>query len=466
MTNAIVQVITSVTLGPAPSTVQQSGAFISQGGTQLDDGELGGPYTSLAELMDVITPGQTLASLVWLTGTVTATTASPHGWNVGDSISVVVSGTTPAGYNGVYPATVTTTTAVTYALPTNPGVVTTLGTIGLGSQAEIAQMGNTFFANNNTVGVFVLELGEGTVDQGVTALSEWLTDINAYPPQTIYSFLIPRSWDNNSSFIALCGDYVAPDSKLYFWVTTTYANRAVYASLKSVIAEVEAPSVSVSGTEFSMAAAFSTALSWQPSSSYRIPPLSYSYSYGCTAWPPAGNGGIFNDLAVANVNWVGLGVEGGLNRAIQFRGKASDGKLFNFWYSADWVQINIDLDMSNEIINGSNSSINPLYYDQQGINRLQARGMQTLAQGIAAGLGNGTLMATNLSTIEFMQNFNSGKYIGFIVLNAEPFAINAAENPGDYAKGLYRGFTCVWTPQQGFLQVIFNLNITDIIVPV
>ena len=466
MSNAIVEVRTSVTLAPAPSSVQQSGAFISQGGTSLAPGTLGGPYVQMSELLDDLAPAAPIASLTWVAGVVTATLAAPHGWTVGDDISVVVASAVPDGYNGVWSATVTSTTAVTYNVAVNPGAPTTMGTLALGSQAELAQMGNTYFANNSTVGVYILELGPGTVDEGVTALSDWLTNVNAYSPQTIYGVLVPRAWDNNSSFIALCGDFTAPSSKFYFWVTNTVATKDAYGGLKSVMAEIEAPGVDVAGNEFSLAAAFSTTLSWSPSSSSRIPPLSYSYAYGATPWPPAGNGGLFNTLAKSNSNWVGLGVEGGLNLAIQFRGKLSDGRLFNFWYSADWVQINIDLSMSNEIINGSNDTVNPLYYDQQGINRLQARGLQTLAQAISAGLGNGTLLATNLPTQQFIQKFNNGEYVGFIVLNAEPFGINAAENPNDYAQGIYRGFTCVFTPQQGFLQVIFSLNITDIIVPV
>src|SRR5262249_53369425 len=51
---------------------------------------------------------------------VTLTTASPHGLQVGQTVTLA--GVAPAGYNGTYTvASVTSNTTFTVALPTNPG---------------------------------------------------------------------------------------------------------------------------------------------------------------------------------------------------------------------------------------------------------------------------------------------------------------------------------------------------------
>ena len=65
----------------------------------------------------------------------------------------------------------------------------------------------------------------------------------------------------------------------------------------------------------------------------------------------------------------------------------------------------------------------------------------------------------------FAANYENGLYVGQIALNAEPFLVYSAENPGDYGIGKYAGLACVWTPSRGFKQVFFNLTVTNLIVP-
>jgi len=63
----------------------------------------------------------------WATGVATATCASAHGIPVGGQVMVSVTGVVPIAYNGFVVATATSTTAFTYSLTPNPGVVTTQG---------------------------------------------------------------------------------------------------------------------------------------------------------------------------------------------------------------------------------------------------------------------------------------------------------------------------------------------------
>ena len=455
----IVTVNASITQAAIPSNLQQQGALVSQGGTTKAPGTL----TSVGNIGDVTTiiaPPLPILTLAWVLNVVTLTTVNPHGFTDGDVVPVLIAGASPTGYNGAFAGTVTGASTITYPLPANPGAETVPGTVQLGSALELLQMATTYFAGQGVLQVNVLELGEGTVGEGVAALSTFITEVDQTAEQQ-YAYLVPREWDNNPDYLALLPDYTAVDKLTYFYTTTTLANKLAYAGLKCVYAQVEAPAIG--STEFSSASAFGTALKASPGSSSRVPPMEYAPSYGTTAYPLRGNQTIFAGLANANVGWIGTGQQGGITTNILYQGKFSDGNLWNFWYSVDWAQVNFARDIANEVINGSASTINPLYYDQPGIDRLQNRAAKTATRGINSGLGTGQVLLTQLSQQDFLTAYNNGTFNGKIVINAEPFAVYTAENPADYGLGKYAGLTCIWVTKLGFLNIFFNLQATDLI---
>lgn len=114
-----------------------------------------------------------------------------------------------------------------------------------------------------------------------------------------------------------------------------------------------------------------------------------------------------------------------------------DGHDATFWYSQDWVQIQSNLMISNAIINGSNSPT-PLYYDQNGINRLQAVEQKVMSNAVAFGLA-----------------------LAPVTVTAIPFVTYVNENPTDYPAGIYRGLAVSYTPQRGFTEIVFNLNVNS-----
>ncbi len=115
-----------------------------------------------------------------------------------------------------------------------------------------------------------------------------------------------------------------------------------------------------------------------------------------------------------------------------------DGNDFTYWYSVDWVQINVELDLANEVINGSNNPLAPLYYNQDGINRLQARAQATMNRGISDGL---VLAPVSVAAI--------------------PFVTYVADNPSDYAAGTYNGLSVTYTPSRGFKSITFNVQVQN-----
>ena len=75
----------------------------------------------------------------------------------------------------------------------------------------------------------------------------------------------------------------------------------------------------------------------------------------------------------------------------------------------------------------------------------------------------GNLITTQLPAAQFQANVAAGLYTGNVVCNAEPFVNYTAENPTAYSSGLYGGLTVIWVIQNGFIQIVFNGQITDIV---
>lgn len=459
----IVTINASVQQAPHPDNLQQTGGLVSQGGSIVTPGTAVMVY-SVADVVAALTPAKANSTITWANSLVTVTTASPHGYTIGDTpLAVLIAGALPVGYDGNYFATVTGTNTLTYALQANPGAATAPGTVNLGTVGELLQMAKTYFANPAAPATYIVELGEGIPTEGVPELVTFIGTVAGTNKQ-IYGYLVPREWDDNAAFLAILPNYQAVSKQLYFWVTTTVANQAVYSgpAFKCVYAEVESPNVAA--TEFSMASAFSNAMSQVPSSSNKLVPLNYSPSYGTTSYPIVGTQSTLNGLANHNVGWIGTGQQGGISTNIIYQGKMSDGNFWNFWFAVDWAQVQMGQAIANEVILGSASGTNPLYYNQAGINRLQNRVISQAKIGVGAGVGNGTVVLTQLDAATFQANLNAGIYAGQIVVNAEPFASYTAANPSDYAQGRYAGLTCVWIPQLPFLNVIFNLLATDLLI--
>lgn len=458
MTNSIVQVDVTVQQPPAPSRLQRTGVAISQGGTNTTPGTRS-LITELADLTPLLVAPLALTSLTYSANVITGTTTAPHGWGSGDVIPVVISGAVASGYNGSYNATVTGTSTFTVPHTGSPGTspAATPGFVVLADRAELLAMFTTFFAQGTSVAAYVLELGEGEVSDGVTALDAYIT---ANPGQ-VYSWLVPNEWDGDTGYKAMLANYNSDTAKVYFHGNTTQANYAGYSTtLKNVLLTLPAPLAPA--TEFTAAAQWWNTLSNDPSSTNRLAPLQFRYVFGVTPYPTSGNAALLNTLKAANIGYIDTGAEGGVSTAILKWGKVLTGLPFNFWYSVDWVQINAELALANTVINGSNTQP-PLDYNQQGINVLQDSATQTFSDAVTYGLANGNVVQTQLPVAEFYQNYQRGLYRGQMVVNAEPFLVYTGENPDDYSQETYGGLSGVYTSQNGFTSIIFNIGATSFI---
>jgi hypothetical protein len=457
MANPIVITNVNLIVAPVPNTLQQTGAFISQGGTTLSSGTYS-LLTQLADLTSLLAAPLAVTSLAWSGGTVTATATAAHGITTGDTFLTTISGAAPAVYNGTFLATSTGADTFTYALASDGGTTPATGTIKYTPRnvAELVAMATTFFAQGNNTAVYVLELGAGEVAAGVTALGNFITA----SAQFFYAYLVPRSWDGVSAFLTFLAGFEAPSKKTYFYVTTTTGTYTDYTTLmKPVFLQIEAPTTPT--VEFSLAADFYTLLHYSPSSTNKVAPFEYTFVFGVTPYPQTGNAALLAELTAANVSYIGTGAEGGISDAIIFGGNYADGNPVNFWYSVDWAQINVNLNVTNAVINGSNDPSNPLYYSQTGINRLQAVAASTMGSGITFGLVLNPVIQVEQNAADFAAALDAGKYTNFTVINAVPFVDYVTDNPSDYRIGKYAGYTVAYTPLRGFDQIIFNIDASN-----
>lgn len=73
--------------------------------------------------------GVALSELTWASGTALAMTGAPHGYKIGASIYLTVSGAAPDAFNGVVEALITGPNTFSYPLAGDPGNATVLGAV-------------------------------------------------------------------------------------------------------------------------------------------------------------------------------------------------------------------------------------------------------------------------------------------------------------------------------------------------
>lgn len=74
--------------------------------------------------------GILIQSMAWdLSGTVTIQTITPHGYDIGSTINLTVSGATPVAYNGQMTALITSPNELTFKMSVNPGQAQIMGAV-------------------------------------------------------------------------------------------------------------------------------------------------------------------------------------------------------------------------------------------------------------------------------------------------------------------------------------------------
>jgi hypothetical protein len=457
--NRITEINVSVIQAPQPSNLLNTAAIISVGGTTISTGSTQF-IASASDLAQYLVTPTAISSISWDTGTVTVATSAAHGITVGNTAEVEISGVTPAAYNGVYLVTATTTTNFTYALASNPGTETVLGVVTLSPALYLTAADATWWGQGNSqTGYYIFEAGSTTPATIISNLSAYLTA----NPQTVYNWaFLPGIDADETDLKAFLLEYNAYSSLITFYLpvsSATYASWASQNTLQNTVAVIQSPNASPA-SELDSIAFDQYMTAFKPSAANRLPPSQYRIVNAVTAYSPLTATSI-NSFINGNINFIGTGAEGGISNTIFIPGKTLNGTPINVKYSVDWTQVNINLAISNAVINGSNNTVNPLYYDQNGINTLQQVAATVGNQAIQNGLALGSVITTGLAPSDFIAAVDAGEFAGNFVINAVPFQTYVSANPADFANQIYGGFTVAYTPNYGFETIVFNVLVTQ-----
>lgn len=474
--NDIVTVQVSTVLAPAAATLQQTGCLTSFGATNLDPGSTG-LLTRFSDLAPLLPAPNTATTAVWAAGTpgtltITTTNPLPANLEAGDILQMTLTGFTPTAMNGVQLCTIIDDTSFSYTIAADPGM-TVPGQIITFAATQLNAMAATFFRQGSGRNVTVLELGLAVdFPTEVSELEMWLNN----NPLSYYGYCLPLEFGlavNIPTDLPLFQQYTNPEAMTYFWVTIELAAIGLIPpAVKSVIQMIEDPSVAplrnstLPGdyAEFSLSGMLYWALYFKPTSVTRVAPMCFKYIYGVTPYNQQSNGPLFVSFKANNVNYIRTGAEGGIAYTYVYMGVTADGfDYFNWWWTIDWVQINIKLDLANAIINGTNNPLAPLYYDQPGINQLEAVLAATMKTGGGYGMVNGVVVQTQLDSDDLSAAINSGTYEGQCNVNAVPFLAYSEQNPSDYGIGEYDGLSTLFIPARGFVHVLVSVVATDIV---
>jgi hypothetical protein len=428
ITPQIVNLTAVLTVAPVPSQLQQSGAFVSTGGTTLTTGT----YLYCGQLSTLTGVLQTSGSGNYAELNTMGTTFFAQGSSVG--AYVLELGTQTSGAAGIE--------ALNTWIVANPGqfyayllpaawdntsevvgsVIVTAGGSGYTTAPTVAFSGGgggtgatataTVF-NGAVTGVTVTNPGSGYTSAPTVTFSGAGTGAAA-------------TANLASELNIIASDYASPTGKTYFFVTTTVANVATYQPNKSVYTFV--PSPTATSQEFGAAAHFYQWLVNNPSATNQLAPMAYRYVYGVTAWPATGYAANIQTVlsAYGNINLVPP--QGGITETCIFKGNTMDGSQASWWYGIDWYQIRVTNDLADEVVNGSNEEP-PLLYNQDGVNQLAGVALRDLNTAISFGCAlSGTITATS-------------------------FSAYTTANPANYKAGIYQGLGANIVGQNGFLQV-------------
>lgn len=477
--NQIVQVNVSQTIAGAPSQLQKTGLIITQGGTTGIAGtrtlianqagltailagaatapaiELQAAYTTFAannptgRAVYVFELGTGATAGYLIGGTLTGSAALLATWKA------ITNGTMSITIDGVAKAL----TALDFSAATTMFGVAAVINTGLGVVGTCTWNGQAFVVTSATTGATsTVAYAVVTTGTDVAVLSGLTTGVASIPVpgyaagipagvsalnlyiqahlKTYYAVLIPDLWSAEATFVAMTNNYTGTTQSIYFYFHATAATYGSFAGKKSCFMAIKA--AAALATEKTIAAFFASVLQYDPSATNQVTPMAFRYLFGVTVYPVTATEAIA--FKAGNLNFVDTGAEGGISTSIAKWGTTADGRDVTYWYSVDWCQINLELDIANEIINGSNNPLAPLYYNQNGINRLLARAQGVMNRAVTFGLA-----------------------LSPVTVTAQSFVSYTTQNPADYALGEYGGLSCSYTPARGFVAILFVLQVTDFV---
>ncbi|MDE2104408.1 MAG: hypothetical protein KGL39_44630, partial [Patescibacteria group bacterium] len=377
-----------------------------------------------------------------------------------------------------------------------------------GNYAELKNMATTFFAQGNAVGLYLLELGVGTiVDDEIAGLQTWITN----NPGVFYTYLVPATWDYSKdavgSVIITNGGsgyttvptvtFSAPTSGTTATGTAVIQNGAVvsvtitnpgngYTAAPTVTFSAPTSGTTATGTA-NLASAMDIVASDYASptgKTYFVVTTSsanvanYSTQKSVFAVIPAPTAPASEFTAAAFMYQMLVNSPNAANKLAPM--------AYRYLYGVTpWVQsgnqttINTILTAyGNIVLTGAEGGISAACAFKgttmdgeqfgwwYGIDWVQIQERQALAAAIINGSNSNPPLLYDQTGINALQATaqgiaDSAVTFGCVlsaVVTATSFYDYTTANPGDYNAGIYNGLSCTAKGQNGFLTITFNLD--------
>ena len=377
-----------------------------------------------------------------------------------------------------------------------------------GNYAELKNMATTFFAQGNSVGVYLLELGATTgTDAQIATLQTWITN----NPGVFYTYLVPAAWDYSKDEVgsvtitnggsgytaAPTVTFSAPTTGTTATGTATIQNGAVvavtitnpgsgYTSAPTVTFSAPTSGTTATGTA-NLASAMDIVASnyasptgktyfFVTTSSANV--TNYSTQKSVFAVIPAPTAPSTEFTAAAFMYQALVNNPGAANPLAPMAYRYLYG--VTPWSKAgnETTITNILTAYGNIVLTGAEGGISTAcafkgttmdgeqFNWWYGIDWIQIQEKQTLAAAIINGSNSNPPLLYNQTGINTLQAVaqnvaNSAVTFGCAlsaVVTATQFATYTTENPNDYNAGIYNGLQCTAVGQNGFLTVTFNLD--------
>lgn len=461
ITPRIININAYLTAAPEPSTLQQSGAIISVGGTTLSAGtyQYCGTLSAVeailsssgnfAELTSMATTffaqGNAVGLYVLELGTQTSPNAGIAALNtwITDNPRIFYAYLVPADWDTLSAPSAPTVTVATLSGSTLPaGTYYTQIAYGnaAGAIGDVSPATTSVVSTSDTDELTVTSPPAFT---GATVYYVYMGDAlgslylqngsSGTAIGTNYSQSVPLSTTTPEvlTLDTMAANYASTNGKTYFFGTSTPTNIGGYSASKSLSLFADSPNMA--DTEFSAAGEFYQWLVNSPGAANILAPMGFRALTGVTPWPATGYSTNIDTILTAYGNIAYVASEAGLTGTYLYKGTLKDGSQASWWYGVDWILINAHQAMAAAVVNGSNQQP-PLLYDQKGINALQAVGQKVCDDGITFGCA--------LSA----------------VVIAQPFYAYTQANPDNYKAGIYNGFSIAIEGQNGFLNITVTVD--------
>lgn len=355
-------------------------------------------------------------------------TAAGHGFPANITTSVTFTDFEPLSYNGVENVYVIGVNKLSY-IPKTRGalpVISNFGQVLDTNAAELAAMGATFFKHADFP-VNILELGNDTVANAISAFSEFLTTNE----KRFHAYVLPLGW-SNADFKDLASNYSSLDKYPIFFLPSNLTNIAEFVGneLYNVVACRESNSKSKESNEYIAAGLAGIYLNRFPTEKTPLGQTLWQYAIGLSAYEFSdSNDPLIADFDANNLTYVVDCAEGGLsNKAFSgCRLMTTDPVDMIGKWSVNYMITEFERIYAREIIQSANNPNKRLmlsnFHGRATFKRLQTIGQGIIDKAIDAGIVDSTTSITVMDYFAWKKTFPT-EFDNATVLSAVKIKLN------------------------------------------